>query len=215
MSESVCEVFFADVALIVVGPDPGVHDQLAKGVVVEDLQKIVEFVRIIEAEPRLDRYLHVRSGGVGIDVIQKRLKSRCLREESRAFALRADGSGRASEIKVYFLVAHSMKLFRCVDKAVGSAREDLGDKVYSDIVLRVNVLALAGRHRVFLARRNKRRKILVDMPVDPAESIAEYITCNAFKRREINLHIIHAHILSRAAFYADNFTLSPDFLLYP
>ena len=42
----------------------------------------------------------------------------------------------------------------------------------------------------------ERREELVDMAVDTAECIAEYITCDAFERREINLYLVHGYILS-------------------
>ena len=72
----------------------------------------------------------------------------------------------------------------------------LRDEVYAFIILRTDVFALPGRHGTFLGRRDERREELVDMAVDPAECIAEYITCNAFERREINLHLVHGYILS-------------------
>ena len=89
-----------------------------------------------------------------------------------------------------------MKLFRGFNKEVCSVCKDLRDEICSGIILRQNVLALSGRHRALLGRRYERREELVDMAVDTAECIAEYITCDAFERREIYLYLVHGYILS-------------------
>ena len=53
MLQGVCVILFPWLALIKVRLYPGMHDQLAYGEGIKDLQEIVEFVRIKIAEPCL------------------------------------------------------------------------------------------------------------------------------------------------------------------
>ena len=98
MFQRICVVFFSHIALIKIGSYPRMHDQFAYREAVKDIHQIVELIRIIVAETSLNRYLQVSGNGIGVDVIEELLKRKGLREEPRAFALRANGSRRTAEI---------------------------------------------------------------------------------------------------------------------
>ena len=59
-----------------------------------------------------------------------------------------------------------------------------GDSLFEDCEIR----SLLGSQRAFFRRRDERRIVLVYVAVDSVVCVAEYVTCNAFERREIYLH---------------------------
>ena len=59
MLQSVCVVFPAGLAFIEIGSYPRVHDQLANRECIEDIYEVIELVRVIVAEARLNRDLHI------------------------------------------------------------------------------------------------------------------------------------------------------------
>lgn len=190
MLQSICVVFFSDLALIKVSSYPGVHDQFAQRESIENICKRIKLLRIAEAEPCFDRDLHAVGFGIREDVIQKTLKGRRVLEKSRALAFGTYGSGRTPEIQIYLFVSHCPDLSGRFDKMVRPACEDLGDKIYPFIILGSDFFSLPGRNRAFFRRGNEWREVLVHVTVDLAVCIPEYTCCNAFERGEVIFHEI-------------------------
>ena len=135
-----------------------------------------------------DGDLHATRFSIRIDVIKKTLKCFCILKKARAFSFGADSAGRTAEIQIDFVITHGVKFFCCFDKMLRTASQDLRDQIDSFIILGIDIFSLAGCERTVIGRRNERCEKLVHVPVDLRKCISENISCDAFQRREIDLH---------------------------
>ena len=165
------------------------HDQFADREEIEDLHKRRKLFRIMVTESSFDRDLHAIFFCVRIDVRKEPQKRIFILQKPRAFSFRADGAGGASEIQIYLAIAKPYKCFCSINKMLGAAGQDLRDQVDPCIVFGRDIFSLARRERTLFGRRNERREVLVHVAVDLGKSIAENVSCDAFERREINLHV--------------------------
>mgnify|MGYP003330524172 CR=1 FL=1 len=73
-------------ALVEVGADPRVNDELAHGMSIVDLEQIIELIRIVEAESGLDRDDDIFVLRIIVNTVKESLQFVSLRKETRAFS---------------------------------------------------------------------------------------------------------------------------------